>query len=359
MKTPKRVLLAGTGLMGGSIGLGLRQAWPQVERLALDPANADAAVAAGAADRVCSDSDLAQVDLVVMSVPVSASAGVLDYLAMHLAEGSVVTDVGSTKASVVQAARAVLPSGVSFVGGHPMAGSELSGIEAARADLFSGAWWVLTPTAEADAEAVRAVLGLVSALGARSLLLEPAAHDSLVATVSHLPQLLASSLMRFASDQGKDRAALRALAAGGFRDMTRIAASRPDIWIDICRENADSIVPTVRAFAQELIAVADAVEAKNDTAVADLFEQARSARQALPAKSGVGDLVEVRIDIPDRPGVLADVTTTVGELGVNIEDLSIDHAADGGHGVLSLFVRSDAPRSELLDALRSLGLVVR
>jgi len=359
MKHPERILLIGTGLMGGSVGLGIARAWPTAERLALDPVHAIQAVELGAATRIANDADLAAVDLVVVSVPVSATAAVFGDIGPKLRAGTIVTDVGSTKASIAEAARSLLPPSVPFVGGHPMAGSELSGIEAARADLFEGSWWVVTPTAEADADAVRSVLALVTALGARSLVLDPAAHDTLVATVSHLPQLLASSLMRFAGEQGRDRAAIRALAAGGFRDMTRIAASRPDIWLDICRENRDAIVSVLRAYAGDLGSVADAVERGDVEGLRALFEQARDARRSLPTKAGVGEIEELLIEIPDRPGALADVTTTVGELGVNIEDLAITHAADGDRGVLSLFVRSDAPRATLLDALRARGLVVR
>jgi prephenate dehydrogenase len=359
MNLPDRILLVGTGLMGGSVGLGLASAWPGAERIALDPVHGERAVALGAATRTGSAADLESGDLVVVSVPVSATAAVFASLAGALPDGCVVTDVGSTKASIATAARAHLPAGVGFVGGHPMAGSEESGIEHARADLFEGSWWVLTPTSETPADAARVVLAMVSALGARSLLLEPSSHDALVATVSHLPQLLASSLMRFAEEQGRDRAAIRALAAGGFRDMTRIASSRPDIWLDICQENREAIVEALHGYARSLEGVADAVATSDVDALRALFEGAREARRALPTKAGVGEIAELLIEIPDRPGALAEVTTAVGELGVNIEDLAITHAADGSRGVLSLFVRSDAPRATLLDALTARGLVVR
>ncbi|HWH05259.1 MAG TPA: prephenate dehydrogenase, partial [Gaiellaceae bacterium] len=226
---PDRVLVIGAGLIGGSIGLGLRAAWEGTEIVASDRDldAAERAVELGAAHRAGTIDEAVSCDLVVVATPVSSAAGVFGELARHVLPGAVVTDAGSTKRSVVEAALDALPEGVAFVGGHPMAGSEEAGVEHARGDLFEGGWWVLTPTRETPPEAYKLVLSMASALGARTIVLDPASHDALVATVSHLPQLLASGLMRFAGEQGRDRAALRALAAGGFRDMTRIASSRP------------------------------------------------------------------------------------------------------------------------------------
>lgn len=359
---PSKILLLGTGLVGGSIGLGLRQAWPEAEIVAVDRDTqaADRAVELGVATSAGTVEDAVGCQLVVVSVPVSAGLDAFRQLAPHLAPGCVVTDVGSTKRNVVDAAAEALPLGTSFVGGHPMAGSEHSGVEYAHAELFRGNWWILTPTSETPPEAYKLVLGMAAALGARTLVLDPDIHDSLVAAVSHLPQLLASGLMRFAGEQGRDLAALRALSAGGFRDMTRIASSPASIWIDICRENRSAIGKVLHGFAQELEQVAAAVERRDEDWLKKFFEEAKEARESVPVKSGIGELVEILVDIPDRPGALAEITTLVGELGINIEDLGgITHSADGTHGVLSLFVRSDAPRDVLLVTLESRGLVVR
>lgn len=358
--TDPTVLIVGTGLIGGSIGFGLRQAWPEATLIAVDhdPEAAATAVQRGAAHRVGTLADASLADLIILSVPVSAYAPILTAIGPLVRPDALVTDTGSTKASIVALAEASLPGTVGFVGGHPMAGSEEHGIGAARGDLFQGAWWVLTPTATTPPGAVRRAIGLVSALGARSIALEPGAHDGLMATVSHLPQLLASTLMRVAAAESPDRAAILALAAGGFRDMTRIASSRPEIWIDICRENGVAITDKLRAFAHELVAVAELVERGEGGELGRFFSEARAARAGIPLKATRGALVEIQIEIPDRPGVLAEVTTTLGNLGVNIEDVAISHAAEGGHGTLSVWVTDDVPLEPLLATLRSRELVI-
>ncbi|MFP5225642.1 MAG: prephenate dehydrogenase/arogenate dehydrogenase family protein [Actinomycetota bacterium] len=354
----QRVLLVGTGLIGGSIGLGLRRAWPDAHILACDAETpvAELAVERGAAHEVGELSDSATCDLVVVSVPVRALEGVLGGLGPHLGADTVVTDTGSTKSGFVEAAARVLPADQMVIGGHPMAGSEKHGIESARPDLFEGAWWILTPTDRTRPDAYQQVLRLVSALGARSIALDPGSHDRLMGTVSHLPQLLASTLMRMAAAEGQDREAILALAAGGFKDMTRIASSSPEMWADICLENGPAITDRLRAFAAELETVADSIDRGGE--LLSFFQQAREARDRIPLKRETTGLIEVRIDIPDRPGVLADVTTAMGRLGVNIEDLGIHHAAEGGHGILSIWLADDVDIQRCVDRLSDLQLEV-
>lgn len=358
--TPRRILLVGTGLIGGSIGLGLREAWTDAHITAIDrdQATAHAAVALGAAHSVGDFPDARDADMAIISVPVGAVEGVLRSLAQHLGPSTLVTDTGSTKAGFLHAAEQFLPAGQPVVGGHPMAGSESHGIASARLGLFTDAWWILTPSGSTATETYRRALALPAALGARTLALEPTAHDGLMATVSHLPQLLASTLMRLAAAEGQDRAALLALAAGGFRDMTRIASSQPEMWVDICRENSSAITDRLRAFAGEIERVATLIDGGVSGDLTRFFEEARDARAGIPLKAAPAALVEITIDIPDRPGVLAEVATTMGALGVNIEDLSIEHAGEGGHGALSVWVREDVGMEPLLAALKGRGLVI-
>lgn len=358
--TAPSVLLVGTGLIGGSVGLGLKAAWPAAHIIAFDrdPDAAQAAVQQGAADRVGEAADAAIADLVVVSVPVSAYEEALSALIPYLRRGTLVTDTGSTKASTVAAAERLLPPEVPFVGGHPMAGSEEHGVAAARGDLFQGAWWVLTPGEATSPDAYRRAISMVSALGARTISLDPQAHDSLMATVSHLPQILASALMRVAAAESPDRAAILALAAGGFRDMTRIASSRPEIWVDICRENAEAVTTKLRAFAEELGSIADLVGRGDPGELHAFFAEARQARAGIPMKATRGALLEIQMEIPDRPGVLAEVTTTIGNLGINIEDVAMTHAADGGRGTISVWISEDVDLEGLLATLRSRDLVI-
>lgn len=254
---------------------------------------------------------------------------------------------------------ASMPPKATFIGGHPMAGSEDQGIDAARPDLFDGAWWVLTPTERVDPEAYRKLHALLTTLGARIMAVDAEQHDSLMAVVSHVPQLTATALMNMAAERGRDHAGLLALAAGGFRDVTRVAASNPEIWLDICRENRAAIAQALDAFARRLLELRDLVSSEDQRRLREALLAARESRRNLPGKGVTGDLYDVRFPVPDRPGVLAEVTTTVGNLGINIEDLQIVHSSEGGRGTLHLTIVGEEHAGLVRDALAMKGFDTR
>jgi prephenate dehydrogenase len=336
----RRVALIGTGLIGASIGLAVRKTGATVVAFDREREHAERALAAGAVDEIADSiaDAVADADVTFVAVHVGQVAPVV---ADALSAGArAVTDVGSVKAAVV--ADVVAASGADatrFVGGHPMAGSEQEGIEGATADLFVGATWVLTPTEQTDHEAFVAVRGLVADLGAEVLAVTPEHHDALVAIVSHVPQLAATTLMDFATHETEERSTLLRLAAGGFRDMTRIAAGAPGIWPDICIANRDAIVAALDDYRGALDRVRDLVAEGDRNGLLELLERARAARRSLPVGAPAPtSLVELRVRVADRPGVLAEVTTLAGSLGVNIYDVEIAHSAEGGGGVLVLVV---------------------
>ena len=328
---PPRATIVGTGLIGGSIGLALRQRGWHVTGQDADGARAERARTIGALDAVGVD-DAAEITFV--ATPVGAIA---ERAAAALAAGrGLVTDVGSVKGSIVDAL-----DDPRFVGGHPMAGSEQEGVDGADPALFEGAVWVLTPTAVTDDGAYAAVRTVVSSLGAEVVALSPAQHDALVAVVSHVPHLTAATLMRLADERAEEHAALLRLAAGGFRDMTRIAAGHPGIWPDICGENRSAIVEVLDRLVDALRDMRDVVAKDDREGLLAVLERARAARVNLPARfSRPADLTELRVPVPDRPGVLADVTTLATELDVNIVDLEIAHSSEGARGVLILVVEA-------------------
>ena len=336
----KRVGLIGTGLVGGSIGLALRRAGVEVSGFDHDAGRLEAAVAAGALDdAVTSLRDVTtDADVVVVAVPVgqlaTAVIGALD------AGASAVTDVGSVKAPVIHEVQAARPRlAPRFVGGHPMAGSEQDGISGADADLFIGATWVLTPTDHTEVSAFTAVRAFVGLVGAEVLAVAPEHHDALVAMVSHVPQLAATTLMDVAATRGEEHATLLRLAAGGFRDMTRIAAGHPSIWPDICVANRDAIVAALDEYRGALDTVRALVDSQDRASLLEVLERARTARRSLPRGLDPEEaLAELRVPIPDRPGSLAEVTTLAGSIGVNIADVEIAHSVEGGGGVLVLIV---------------------
>ncbi len=332
----RRAGVVGTGLIGGSIGLALRRAGWHVTGSDHDPQRARHALSLGALDALGADprAEITFVATPVRAVPPAARAALA-------ATDGVVTDVGSVKATVVAAV-----DDPRFVGGHPMAGSEQAGVEGADADLFTGAVWVLTPTAGTDDGALALVRAVVSGIGAEVLALAPEQHDALVAVVSHVPHLAAASLMGLAAERAARQRALLRLAAGGFRDMTRVAAGHPGIWPDICVDNRAAILDALDAFIDALRSVRGLVDEGDRDGLLEVLGRARTARADLPGPAARPEnLVEVRVPVPDRPGVLADVTTLAGALGVNIADLEIAHSTEGERGVLVVIVEAgDAER---------------
>lgn len=287
----QRVAIIGLGLIGGSIGLGLR-AWSSQQSRergnALEIAGFDIdldqqayAKKINAVDRA--EWELAKAvrdaDIVIVCTPVRAMKETFTDIAPLLKSGAVVTDVGSTKADVLEWAVEILPRTVSFVGGHPMAGKSLS-IEGAEADLFKGATWCVTPSVTANDEAVRNVLGMITALGAESYFVDPVEHDAYVAGVSHLPFVISATLMNALSQDGSWRD-MKTLTAGGFRDMTRLAAGAPEMHRDIVLTNKQAILRWIDSFQQDLARFRSAVDASSsdDTqAITSFFERARDAR---------------------------------------------------------------------------------
>jgi prephenate dehydrogenase len=338
-------VVVGTGLIGGSVGMALRRLGWYVTGRDVDPERSAQALRLGALDAVGDDPEAT---ITFVATPVR---GITGEVLGALAKGpGLVTDVGSVKGPIVDAV-----ADDRFVGGHPMAGSEQEGVEGATPDLFQGATWVLTPTEGTDMGAYAQVQQLVNAFGAEVLALPPDRHDALVAVVSHVPHLTAATLMRLAAGRSEEHRALLRLAAGGFRDMTRIAGGSPVIWPDICSENRLAIVDVLDELLTALQEMRDVVAGGDRTALLDTLERARAARVNLPVLlAGSGDMCELRVPVPDRPGALADVTTLATELDVNIADLEIAHSTEGPRGVLILLVESDAVQV-LRDALARKG----
>ncbi len=328
---PQHAHIVGTGLIGGSLGLALRERGWQVSGSDQDAAVAERAVSIGAIDRVDTGQD---VDITFLAVPAGDVAGLAREALAH--GNGVVTDVAGVKSSIV--AEVDDPR---FVGGHPMAGSEQDGLDGAVATLFEGATWVLTPSATTDDDAFALVRAAASSLGADVITLEAQRHDRLVAVVSHVPHLTAATLMRVATDRAEEHRALMRLAAGGFRDMTRIASGRPGIWPDVCAENRGAIVEVLDQLIAELTDIRSIVDQTDRDALIDRLTAARAARVSLPARfADPEQLSELRVPIADRHGEVARVAGLASELDVNLLDLEIAHSAEGDRGVLILLVET-------------------
>ena len=325
-------MVVGTGLIGGSVGLALRSAGWHVTGV---DASADVAIRAleiGAIDAI---GEPGPCDLAVIATPVNHLA----QMAVELldAGAAVVTDVGGVKSMVSEAV-----DHPRFVPGHPMAGNEQDGIEGADVDLFRGAVWVLTPTKNTDDDAFATVRQVVTSLGAQAIVIPPARHDALVAMVSHVPHLTAATLMRLADGRAVEHRALLRLAAGGFRDMTRIASGHPAIWPEICAENQDAITEVLDELITELGGLRDMIANGEREKLLDVLESARVARRNLPSTAPAPEnLTEMRIPIRDEKGEIASIATLAADLDVNIYDMEIAHSAEGPRGVMIALIDSD------------------
>ena len=330
---PGRAMIIGTGLIGGSVGMALRaQGW-HVTGTDADRDTAARAVALGALDVEGEDREA---DLVVVATPVHVAAGIISDIlgSPSWNAAAVITDVGSVKGPLLAAG-----DRPRFVGGHPMAGSEQVGIEGASAELFFGATWVLTPTPSTDPAAYAQVRTVLAGFGANVVALDPAEHDSLVAVVSHVPHLTAATLMALAADLGEEHGALLQLAAGGFRDMTRIAAGQPSIWPGICDDNADAIVATLDLLIESLGTMRRRVAERDHDSLLEILQRAATARRAMSERVQRPEaLVEVRIPVEDRPGMFAEIAVLATELGINIFDVEIAHSVEGDRGVLVVVI---------------------
>ncbi len=330
--------ILGTGLIGGSIGLALKSANADWKILGTD-INPDAiqkALEIGAIDEEGLDKNA---EISFSAVPAASQQEVI---AKALAEtAGVVSDVSSVKASLVRAV-----SDPRFVGGHPMAGNELDGISGAKADLFQGAVWVVTPTSDTLDASYGKVREVIKLMGAEVVSLPAEEHDRLVALVSHVPHLTAGALMRRALDHSQEHNVLMRLAAGGFRDMTRIASGHPDIWLDICEENKEAITTQLSALIGELEEMREIIETGDREKLLAELSSARQARISLPVGGAhPEDLVEIRVPIPDRPGSVGAVATLASQLNTNIYDLEITHSAEGDKGTMILIIEADRAKA--------------
>lgn len=343
--TIHRVAVVGTGLIGTSIALGARRAGFEVTGWDRDPEVAARAAATGALEaRGTLGEAVEGVDLVVVCTPIAAVASTVAGV-LAAAPTAIVTDAASIKSRIVQeVADVVGPEGLGrFVPGHPMGGSERSGPEHASASVVDGVVWVLAPSAATDRVALAEVEGFVRTVGARPVVLTPDRHDRLVAFVSHLPQVASTTLMGLAATEESDEPEILLLAAGGFRDLTRLAASNPTLWSEILLANREQITGAIDLYVERLEAIRAQIEGLAGADVEREFLDAKRARLRLATKPQVRSGVAVfQVEIPDQPGALARITAVLGEGEVNIEDLQIVHSPEGGRGTVHLTVAAPA-----------------
>lgn len=359
------VAVIGLGLIGSSFAGAYHCAYPDARIVGID---VDSQAVAAAQDRgwidegYLSSDDLDDAllgcDLVMIATPVSVAHDYFRLIANCDFQG-VVTDACSTKKLVSQQAQDILKYIDRYVPGHPMAGSEKSGIEGARANLFEGAHWVLCPDETTPAQTYADLHEMLTGLGARVVSLSRESHDEAVAIVSHVPHFVASSLVELAVRHAGDQEALFRLAAGGFKDSTRIAAGSPVLWTGIAFDNREAIVEGLDEVSGILQGYADVLRESDKEAFTALLQRAAEARRALPAKwvPATENLLEVRIPLRDRPGVVAQATTIASQAGCNIQSIEIDHITSSS-AVLSLVLTDEGDVGKLSTQLIKAGFRV-
>jgi prephenate dehydrogenase len=368
MVMPKRVLVAGTGLIGTSIALALRDKGTEVWLSDADPATAKLAADLGAGTVVPDLRDAKGIaDVAVLAMPPAVVGRELAF-AQECAVADVYTDVASVKVLPARQARDLGCDLEAYVPAHPLAGRERQGPAAAQADLFLGRTWALCPLPETSPAAVDAVTALAVACGADPVVTDPATHDSWVALVSHAPHLVAAAMAARLAPSGVPADALK-LAGGGLRDVTRIAAGDSALWAQILSANAGPVAEVVAEVAEDLAAVArllgrlphgtPAVGA-GTAGVTSLLDRGRAGAGRIPGKHGglPRNFTVVQVVLADRPGELARLFNAAGAAGVNIEDIRLEHSPGLPVGVAELSVRPDQA-GPLLDAMEAGGWPVR
>jgi len=340
-----RVAIVGTGLIGTSIAMAAARAGCTVRGWDVDPGVA-ARAAARSALTACATSQEAvmDADVVMICTPIGAVASSVAS-ALRAAPSAVVADAASVKEHVVAATRAVAdpPNLARYVPTHPLGGSERSGPEHASASVVDGIAWAVTPTDVVDPEAVERLERWIERIGARPVRLSPERHDRLVAFASHLPQVASTSLMGLAAAEEAGEPEILLLAAGGFRDLTRLAASDPSLWSEILLANRDQVASAIDLYVSRLVSLRDEVLEGRGGDVERTFDEAKRARLRLATKPTVrAGVAVVQVEIPDEPGALARITAVLGEGRVNIEDLQIVHSPEGGRGTVHVTVAAAA-----------------
>ena len=355
--------MLGVGLIGGSIGLAARQR-ADAEVCGYDPDERvrASALELGAIDTQAADiaTAVAGADVVFVAAPVSALAHTVQAALAAASADCVVSDVGSTKRPLAAAG-----ADERFIGGHPLAGAETAGVQHARADLFDGATWYLTPAQGSTAGVLYERLHrLLASFGARPTAIDPDTHDRLMASVSHLPHVLANLLVAQAAQQLGGEESQRLPAIGpSFRDATRVAGANSAIWTDIYISNRDALIASIDELTQRLGDVRGWLAGADASEITAWNERARAAREQLLDTGllggGSGEAVlELRASVPNRPGVIAEIALALGHQGVNIADMALSPSADNRQGVIALWIRGEQPAARAAELITALGFPV-
>ncbi len=366
MREINNIAIVGVGLIGGSIGLALkRKGFKGVINGVSREESVNKAVLMGAIDRGFSYHDIAKAvedsDVIFLCTPISRINNLIKQISVigsKLKKDCIISDVGSTKSKLCEYAAEGFPDNLCFIGGHPMTGSEKSGIDAADPFLFENSIYILTPGKNVPADIGHGFASFVQKLGAKVIIMDSGVHDKIAAVISHVPQLLSVALVNWAAKHNKEKPLTLQLAAGGFRDMTRIASSSFSMWKDIIETNQLEIERHLDEFINELKLM------KLDLQTGKLskqFDSARSIRHTIPkdSKGFLRPLHEILVIVDDRPGVIAEISGALAKISININDIEVVKVREGEGGTLRLGFESLAAANKAIEVLNKLDYKTR
>lgn len=347
----------GLGLIGGSIARALREYFPDIKIKVYDKDIPSLSLALK--ERVATSiyteitSDLCDADYIFLCAPVSANEDNLRVITPMLHSHTIVTDVGSVK-SGIHALIDELHLEKQFIGGHPMTGSERFGYANSKPNLLENAYYVLTPAAEVPQEKIHEFKKLISSIKALPLVIACDKHDYATAAISHLPHIIASSLVNFVKEADSEEGLMKTLAAGGFKDITRIASSSPVMWQQICLTNTDNIKDLLEQYISNLQHIRKKLEEKDALALYNLFDQARIYRDSFSSTSRgpIMPSYTVNIEIPDKPGSIAEVTVLFAKHNLNIKNMNIVHNREAEFGALTIELYSQEDMLKAVELLQ-------
>lgn len=359
----KTILIRGLGLIGSSLARAIRLQDVEIHIIGSDT---DETLAYALSQHIIDEKSVglaaaSQADVIILATPVSIIKEDLAMLAtLSLKEDVIVTDVGSTKRAVLQAAQPLLAKGVTFIGGHPMAGSHKSGVRAGRPDLFENAFYLLVP-GQNDATAVAQIQTLLQATHVKWLVVDADEHDQMVGQLSHVPHVIASALVNETNTQFAESPMALRLAAGGFKSITRIASADPDMWTAIMTTNGDVITQQLAAYRQNLAMIETAIVDQDVDTIHHFFAQAKTTRDALGSEQAghLPGFFDLFLNIPDRVGALAEVTGILGTHDVNLVNIHILEVREEIDGVLQLTFATEAARQTAITLLQGTFEIVR
>ncbi|WP_404452239.1 prephenate dehydrogenase [Virgibacillus necropolis] len=354
------VFIVGLGLIGGSLALTIKNQHPNakiygydIKQSEIEKANA-LQIIDEKVDSIRQGAESA--DLIILSAPVLETEKLMKQLVnMTLKENVIITDTGSTKGGIMDLANNLWEKEVSFIGGHPMAGSHKAGVESAKAHLFENAFYVLTPRADTSLEKVDELKQWLNGANPHFLVLDPEEHDNVTGVISHFPHIIAAGLVNQTKKYADKNSLVSLLAAGGFRDITRIASSSPSMWKDIVKQNRSNLLDLFDDWIAEMNNIKGVLLDDNEQTIAHFFEEAKAYRDSLPVRSkgAIPAYYDLYVDVKDSPGAISSITSILAEQAISITNLHIIESREGLLGVLRISFQKDEDRSRAQTLLKT------